>query len=314
MAKIVLISLLLLAFFTAKAQDKIVTTQNEPNLNKIALINSKRILYELEVSESTTNQQLSQGAELMEYYCSNQSLQTAKSKEQEALTIPNYRWCFSLNIGLSNMPWILENYLFESDYPNIYKNLNKGMHANIIAYYMANNILGIGAEYSFLLSDVTNHSYRKNTNINSYSTYINVEEKFHQYINYVGPSFLFQQYLGKQKKISIRETLSFGAVFYRLENQTNYPKYLDYTYRDITYNSLMTGNTTGVKIGIAIEYIFSKHMSIGLSSDFLKCELETADFESNGYDTYNYSDKNVDLDYTLNLSRVDYSIILHYRF
>ncbi len=314
MEKIVLISLLLLAFISTKAQDNIVTTNNETIQYKIALINKKRILHELNVSESITDQQLAQGSEVREYYCSNQSLQTLKSEESEALTTPYYRWCFGLNIGLSTMPWLLENYLFESDYPNVYKNLNTGLHANINAYYMISNLLGIGAEYSFLLTNITNRSYKKNSYRNYYSTFINVEEKCRQYINYIGPSFLFQQYLGKQKKISIRESLSAGKVFYRLENQTTYPKYYDYTYRDINYNSLMTGNTPGAKTGIAVEYKFSQRISIGLSSDFIWCGLETADFETNGYETYNYSDENVDLDDPLNLSRIDYSIVLHYTF
>ncbi len=300
MEKIILISLLLLAFISTKAQDKIV------------LINKDRNLSELNSHEGLAQRQILPLSEVVENFPSDQSLE--KSEKDDKQTKHDKRWCFVLSTGLSTMPWMLENELFGSDYPYVYKNLDKGLHINVNAYYMISNVLGVGAEYSFLLTNITNQSYKKNSYSNYGRAYINVEEKYNQYVNYVGPSFLFQQYLGKQKKISIRESFSAGVIYYRLENQSNYPKYYDYTYLDITYNSLMTGKTSGAKIGIAGEYKFSQHISIGLSSDFIWCELETANFEANGYETYNYSDKNMDLNETLNLSRLDYSIVLHYSF
>ncbi len=315
MAKIVLISLLLLAFFTAKAQDKIVTTQNDTIKCKIVLINKDRILYELNSGEGTSQGKFLPLSEVAEYYRSDQPLvkeKKEKLKKTKTRTKPDNRWCFGLNAGISNMPWILDHYLFESDVPDTYKNLDKGLHVNTSIHYMINNKLGIGAEYSFSLTRLNNNTYKSSSYY--YPTYITVNEKFRQYVNYVGPSILLQQYLGKQKRITLRESLSAGAIYYRLENQTTYPSYSDYTYNDITYNSLMTGNTNGAKIGIAAEYKFSKHISVGLSGDFTWSELESADFESKVYGAYGFSEDNVDLDDPLKLSRLDYSIVLHYTF
>ncbi|MCW3789368.1 hypothetical protein [Plebeiibacterium sediminum] len=315
MAKIVLISLLLLAFFTAQAQDKIVTTQNDTIKCKIVLINKDRILYELNSGEGTSKGKFLPLLEVAEYYRSDQPLvkeNKNKLTKTKIRTKPDNRWCFGLNAGLSTMPWILDHYLFDSNAPDTYKNLDKGLHVNTSIHYMLSNALGIGAEYSFFLTRLNNETYKSSSYYNP--TYIKVNEKFRQYVNYVGPSILFQQYVGKQKKITLRESLSAGAIFYRLENQSIYPTFNEYIYYNNSNNSLITGNTSGAKIGLAAEYKFSKHISIGLSGDFIWSPLETADFESKINGGYSFSDDNVDLDDPLNLSRLDYSIVLHYTF
>jgi hypothetical protein len=141
-----------------------------------------------------------------------------------------------------------------------------------------------------------------------------VTEKYHQYINYLGPSVLLFQQLDVRRKFILSESLSAGAMFIRLENQSTYPIVDNSGYSDVTNNSLFTGNSLSAKFGLTAEYRLFRNLSVGLGGDFLWCSLKKAKLESRGPNSNGSPAQNQELPSALNLSRIDYSFVLRTHF
>ena len=215
-----------------------------------------------------------------------------------------------MNIGGSTMPWYFDNIQSLADMPDYYNRLKTGFHINTSAHYMLTGFLGVGAEYSFFETSAGGNLPTQYIT----SMFLMVSEKYHQYMNYLGPSVLLVQHPDSRRKFILSESLSVGTMFIRLEDQSTYPN-VDYSgYTDVTYNSLMTGNSLSAKLGLSTEYSLSRNISVGLGGDILWCSLKKASSESRGPNNSSSSTKNKDLPQALNLSRIDYSFVLRYQF
>lgn len=311
--RLTFIPLFMLILFSTKAQDRIINTNQDTILCKILYLNSDRILYEIKNTDGSINGHSLSFSQIAEYTRSSQSevnSNIAEPAEPKSSTNKQTSWTFGLNIGQSIMPWYFDHLESTSERQDYYNDLKKGYHINANLYYKLKDNLGIGAEYSFLVAETNG-----NTQID-YSSYLALPatEKIRQYINYIGPSVLLQQYLDKQHKIRLRGSLSAGLVFFRLENEVSYP-YLSYdTYTEYAENSLITGNPYAAKIGLALDYKLFKCMSIGLSGDYIWCSMDKVSTEIKGSGDYSYSSESQKLDKAMNLSRFDYSIVLQFQF
>ena len=99
-----------------------------------------------------------------------------------------------------------------------------------------------------------------------------------------------------------------------MENQISYPNVNQYSYKDISYNTLLTGKTFSGKVGLTAEYRLLETLSVGLGGDFIWCLLKKASLESKGSNNYSSSTDNQELSAAMKLSRIDYSFVLRYRF
>jgi len=223
---------------------------------------------------------------------------------------PENFWQLGLSIGGSTMPGYFDNMESETEMPDYYNKLKTGFHINTGIHYMITGFLGVGAEYSFFN---TSFSGSMPTQYSS-SVFLMVTEKYRQYIHYLGPSVLFQQHLGVKRKFSLSESLSAGALFIRIENQSIYPNVDNSGYTDITNNSLLTGNSLSAKFGLSAEYRLFKNVSVGLGGDYIWASLKKVDIESKGPNNSGSSIKNEKLPSAINLSRIDYSFVLRYQF
>jgi hypothetical protein len=313
MNKLSLFPLLLVLFFSAKSQDKIICINHDTINCTILSISNERILYEQKKSDGLITGKfipLSQVAE----YVSNHQLENEKELVEAKTTKIRHKlekpFCFGVEAGKSNMPWYLDNYPSSNSEPDYYDKLKTGFHINANAHYMIRSFLGFGAEYSFFKTSTSGSI----PILYSTSIYLAAKEKYRMYINYLGASVLFQQYLGAKRRFIIGESLSAGVLLVRMESQYTLPNISESDYTDISYNSLVTGETFSGKLGITAEYRLFEAVSIGLGSGFSWGKLKKADIKVKGQDDYSYSKKNEELSNAMKLSRIEYSFILRYYF
>jgi len=312
MNKFALLPIFLILFFSTKAQDRIVSMNHDTIHCTIISINNERIMYELKNKDGSVTGKFMNLSKVAEYTRTPQpdnNSQPRKLKKSNPLNVPENLWYMGLSFGGSTMPWYFDN-LESTAMPDYYNKLKTGFQINTSAHYMITGFLGVGAEYSFLN---TGFSGSMSTEY-SPTIFLMASEKYRQYINYLGPSVLFLQHLGVRRKFKLRESLSAGALFIRLEGQSTYPN-VDYSgYTDVTNNSLLTGNSLSAKLGLGAEYRLDRNVSVGLGGDFIWGLLKKANLESRGSNNYSTSTQNQELPNPIILSRIDYSFVLRYQF
>lgn len=313
MKKLLLLPIFLILISATKAQDRIININHDTIYCKIVAINNEGIVYELKNNDGSLTGKNISLSQVSEY---TRSPQPEIKKESHRYTmskstnLPEHLWNLCLNVGASTMPWYISSMESDSEMPEYYNNLTKGFHINTSAHYMLNSYLGVGAEYSFF-----NTSFSTSVPLNySPSMFLVISEKYREYINFLGPSVLFQQQVDVRQKFTFSESLTAGVLFFRMENSSIYPNVDNLGYTDITRNSLFTGNCFSAKLGLTATYRLSKNFSVGFGGDFIWASLKKGSMESRGPNNESSSDLNDELPNALNLSRIDYSIALRYHF
>jgi hypothetical protein len=313
MNKFTLLSFFALLFFSAKAQDKIISIQRDTIACTIVSINNGRILYEQTNKDGTVMGKsipLSQVAEYTASHGLTKKSTTGKQKMPQSEPTAESPFRLGLSAGLSNMPWCLDHYLSSSTLPDYYDKLKTGFHLNASAHYMIKDYWGLGVEYSFCSSSMSG-----NMPIEYYpSMFLLESDKCHQYIHYLGASVLFKQYLDAKRKFTVSESLSAGKSFLRMEFQSVLPSVNQSVYTDMANNTLLTGNAYSGKLGLAFEYNLCKAVSVGLGADFIWFSLKKVNYKTQGSNNSNTSVEDQELSKAMNLSRIDYSFVLHYHF
>lgn len=309
--KFALLSLSLILFVGAKAQDRIISVNNDTIDCKIAAINNERIIYELKNNDGTVTGRSLILSQVAEYTRSSQLATQAKPTvfaKSKSSNVPEQQWSFGLNIGKSNMPSFFDNLETANRMPDGLKQLSKGWHINTSVHYMLNNLVGVGAEHSFFHQN----SQAISPIYSSYSMFFVSSETYREYINFVGPSVLFQQHLGDKRKFSFTQKISAGGLFFRIENQSVYPNFIYSEYVDKINNMLITGDCFSAKLGLTASYRLSPKVSVGIGFDYLWASLKKVSMESKDSDGDSYSDSDQEMPEPINLSRFDYSLVLRY--
>ncbi len=313
MNRFTLLPLFLLLFINAKAQDKIISINQDTIHCRIVSISNERIFYEQKNNDGSItgkSMPLSQVAEYLKLHQPETNSYTDKPEEPKSKFIPENRFSLRLDAGYSTMPWYLDNLQLSSEMPDYYDKLKSGFHINAGAHYMIRSFLGLGAEYSFFKTDASGSMPIEYFS----SVFLMQSEECRQYIHYLGGSVLFQQHPDARKKFTVSESLSAGVLFLRLEDQSTYPDVSMSGYSDMSDNLLLTGNSFSAKVGLSAEYKLFEFVSLGLGGDFIWCSLKKASFESRGSDNDSYSSDKEELSEPLKVSRIDYSLVLRFCF
>ena len=313
MNKFALLPFLLILFLSTKAQDRIITMNHDTIHCTIKSLNNESIRYELKNRDGSITGKfinLTQVAEYTRLVQQENNRKALKQKTSKPLNVSENQWCLGLNIGGSTMPWYFDNIQSTTAMPDYYNKLTTGFHINTSAHYMITGSLGLGAEYSFF--DTSSDGSMQTQN--NQSTFLMIREKYRQYINYLGPSVLLVQHIDTRRKFTLSESLSGGLLFIRMEDQATYPTVDNSGYTDVTNNSLMTGNSLSAKFGLTAEYRVNRDVSVGVGGNYIWCLLKKASFESRGPNNTSSTTKNQELPDAMNLSRIDYSLVLRYHF
>lgn len=323
MKKTFLMLLFLMSLTLVKAQEKIITIRKDTISCRIISVGTERISYEQKNADDYVVGQSIAIADVLQYFRSGQSLpDSGLSASQQGRQTPEHPYQFSFQGGLSYLTNDFSTFKNSvgaaSGSDEFIQDLKNGYYFGLEFYYLLKAHLGLGLTYSFseavgegdlLLSGYTGTSI---------PTYLSVHQEEKMYTHFIGPSILFQQFVGAGRKIKITETLSPGIVIFRDESRgqqyeiywgdnTGYsgvpPFYIEQA------NSVTTGKTIGGKGGLAVEYYFTSRLSAGISGNFMWAEIGKASFKSLDYEVDDQK-----LDSRIDISRIDYGFSVRYNF
>lgn len=294
----------------ANAQDKIITVNQDTIDCRIVSVGTEQISY---VQKSSDGQSLGRSISVDQvvYYSRKPQPATYRARSWKV----ERPWLFRANLGGSWMPWLLED---DEGLTGSEKKLAKGFYLNASGHYLFTESLGIGMQYSFFCSKAdSDYPAGAGTYL---PIYYMLNEKVKQYVNYVGPSIIFRQYLDENKKFQLTETLSGGILFYRYESRISMQapyspsEESPSVYSHSTTNSLITGQTVGASLGLSAEYYITPSFSIGIGCDFFYGALKKVDIEQKDSSGYHESLEGGELNDPLKISRIDYSLNMSFRF
>ena len=320
MRKFLILLFVLFAWQTLPAQDKIITANGDTILCRIISVSNNHIVYEQQTDKKLVSGKIIPLSDVAEYF-RVPAMQSSNEiyVSRVPAPAPEQPWLISVSVGGAYLPWLLESITEEFTENDDYKKLDKGFSLNANVHYLITDYVGFGVQYSFFTS-----GYKSNYSLMLepyYPTYTNMDIRERQYVNYAGLSVIFRQFLDKNRKLSLSETLSGGLLLYRAEGQ--YKSFMpDYSslysqysvqMRYFSQNALITGNTFGATIGISAEYKLLPYFSVGLGGNFMYGSLSKASSEYK--DSYGQTGKSTDekLETPRKLSRIDYSLVLRFQ-
>ncbi len=313
MRKIFVCLLLSVFVFLLKAQDKIVTSKNDTIFCKIVTMNTTRIFYEQTEGTKITGKSIA--LDNVASY-SRQAETTAKQSQHAHSTaterrqiVPEKKMIFELSVGVATMPWLLAS-VGNSEMDEAFEQLKKGVTVGVSVHNLFTSAIGFGFQYSFFGSGYRGDSFQ--TIDPTYPIYMVGNIKTRQYVSYLGPSVLFQQFLGSNRKLKLSETLSGGLLSYRNEEQFSMVVPSSSSYTTNAYNVLGNGLTIGGRFGCSVEYLVLPYLSVGVDGSFLYGQLSTMNLEYRDSGGNSESLSNHKMDNSLNLSRFDYGLVLKF--
>ena len=193
-----------------------------------------------------------------------------------------------------------------------YKQLRRGIAGGADAYYLIGSRWGIGVKYSFFASSIR-ANYTVEDNGSDIPTYYNVYEKEQMYLNYLGPSVFLRQWLTGNHKFGLSEELSVGYILYRDKTQFDPYQYVFVNPETNVkqYNVLKEGNTYSGTFQLSLEYFPTQEISVGLSAGAVPVFLRSLKISDTGGTN---NKKELGKTNQLNLSRIDVSLGIHFRF
>jgi len=138
--------------------------------------------------------------------------------------------------------------------------------------------------------------------------YAGMRMKEIQYIHYAGPSMIFRQWLDKNKKLHLTETISAGYVHYRDESRMKLfsPDYVS----PPIYEILAKGKTCGANANLSFGFFPVSHLSVGVNAGFMYARLTKVVISAQNITQTIKLDKK-DYEY---LTRFDYSLNVCFHF
>jgi len=345
----IVVFIMLLAFAYVQGQDKIITTQQDTIFCKIVSISLKFIKYQQGgYAQVATVQSIpmervreySLGASLRSqesFPITSNKVESTKpwvdhSKKQQSVKPVSFskkqeeedffqRWRIGFQGGasylLNSLAPLRQQMKDLGVFPtqqadDYYKALRNGLSAGVDAYYLFTTHWGVGLKYSFFLSSIQKN-YSTADNSASIPTYYNVNEKEQIYLNYVGPSVFFRQWLNSSHKFSLSEELSVGYIFYRDKIQFDPYQYVfsNPETNEKQYNVLKEKNTFSGIFQLSLDYYPIPSVSIGVNGGFVGPTLFRSLQIS---DNTTSNETNLGKSHQLDLSRIDCSLGVRFHF
>lgn len=325
--KNLLLILLLVSGAAAYAQDKIITIKQDTIDCRIVSVNAERLGYEQKTSDQLIVGKSILLSEVLHYVRSGKSDRFDKQDRKKAKRQrPEHRLLFSLQGGLAHSltdydaykKYFLNSGNSESVADDYLGKLKNGVHFNASLHYLLSSFIGVGVDYNLFHSASKGEFTAQGSGGLNVPLYTRLELDEKLYTQFAGPSVLFQQFPDKKKKIRISQTLSPGIILYRSESRNllyQQPTGYGYGYGSSgqSYygqaNSITTGNTYGAKGSLSILYSLTPQLSAGLSGNFMWAQLHELSTKSATYES-----EDQELEDQINISHIDYGLIVRYNF
>lgn len=140
------------------------------------------------------------------------------------------------------------------------------LHLGADAHYLIKPNWGVGVKYLFSHSNGTIKDIDLNYNGDGI-TYVvgNIESDY--FINYIGPSFMAQSFIGNSKKLAVTSIASLGYSRLRVEQ--------------VSFNSpaVMTGSAFGAFVSCGIAYSLTQKLSLGCDLGFFSSSFGSVTYK-----------------------------------
>ena len=307
--KIVLFLVLLVPWQLVKGQDRIITVQKDTLYCWIVSVSATQIHYEQTDDSDRIVGRFIPIEQVLEFQRKYKSVSTReRHRPKRDIPKPENRWVVGIQGGRSlllrsttddenNM--IIEGYRNPqvSDY---YKQLKNGWSFSGNIHYLFSENFGLGVKYSFFTSSAEEEFLVRAVPyfwVGGYQ-YLQIWSNEKQFINFAGPSVIFMQWLDKNNKFQMTETLSAGFVHYRNELRTTFD------------NLLAQRSTWGANAGLTLSYFPLSWLSVGANMNFIYSRLIKIDISDKDYIETLFLEK----DNYFYLTRFDYMININFHF
>ena len=143
-----------------------------------------------------------------------------------------------------------------------YKNFKWGWQGNADLHYLFNSHIGVGVKYALFQTQSTLRQLSFG-NYNEDGLHIffgDIEDKL--YINFVGPSFLWQNFVNRRETWKVVSLISIGYANYRGESHI------------MEYPLLITSHTFGVYGESGLEYYINRNVAVGAKLNYITSSFE----------------------------------------
>jgi hypothetical protein len=294
MKKDLLIAILLFGLLCKSySQDRIITMNKDTIDCKINKITHSTIFFDMTTKGVKSFGKLPMTT-ILNYTISGKA---AAAEQKTINSEPFERFRFGMNGGLGSLlasskkaeDNMVSLGFTQSQVKAYYKDLRSGIYANADLTYLITPSYGIGIKYEFFDNNSSMEGFvDPNDGVNLiYTTY-----KEQIYVNFLGPSFFYQQFIRKQKSLKLYYAYSIGIATYRDEAE-----YLSGYY-------LLTGKNVATDLSLGLEYCISHHISLAADLSIFFSSIRRMKIS----DGSTSSTIKLDKDNYENLSRLDLSL------
>jgi hypothetical protein len=315
--RVIFVLLLLSHLQIISGQDVIITIWEDTIFCRIKSVSSAHIQYERKIGNRQVIGKFIPMDDVLEYYRNYKPLKNnlnnkpLKNNRYDGISANTGHWIIGIDAGrasllastVNDVKSMVDMGIPKSQADTYSKHLKHGWVVQGSIYYLISDLWGLGAKYSLFTSATQQNLTLKVDDY--YPLFLVMGMKERQYIQYVGPSVIFQQGLNGNKKWQLTETISAGYVHYRDEmRQTSANP------NPLIPNSLAERGTWGATAGISLNYYPQPWLSIGIHAELMyarltKINLSTKDIKQTiplEKDDYEY------------LTRLDYGLAFRFHF
>lgn len=277
----------------AKAQDRIITLQNDTINCKISKISSSNISFKIKNGSVLTNGKIERD-KVLSYFSENAG---NIDNTNFLATNPGGRWRLGLSGGLNYLTGssskaemaLVQRGISKQDAKSYYSSLKLGQSGGADLHYMISKTYGAGLIYKFYSTNGMVESFfdpQDGVNL----IFGKMDEKI--YVNYAGLSFYSEQFLKANPRLKLSSYYSAGMAFYRNEA--------------IVVNTpfLLTGKAFATNLDIGMEYFVFPKISAGINLSYFLSSLKKLTL-NNGNST---TTQELDKENYENISRIDLSV------
>ncbi|MDR0713894.1 MAG: hypothetical protein LBF89_06525 [Bacteroidales bacterium] len=304
MRKAIVLFLLMGAFCRAgRAQDKIITVDGDTIFCRITDVSAGNISYEQRLNDGRIAGRFISSDRVDEYF-----REPRRSPQQTITKRKLFRVGVEGGYGhlLSSFSDIRNNLpgVTSGNMDRYLRGMKNGIHLGASFHFLFNEHIGIGVKYSFFSSGA------ELTQPVLISTILPLYDVLHQkerfYFNYIAPSLFLRQWLDRNRRFALNESVSLGGVFFRNEARGDS--------RSAAYsNYLLKSKRLAADLEVSLEYYLLPELSVSANIGAFYARIKNPEIR--------YVDSNNELQVqtsenaaSMDMSRLNFSAGLHFYF
>jgi hypothetical protein len=254
MKKLIISLLVFIPLQIVNGQDKIITIQHDTIFCRIVSVSATHIQYEQKGENQYMVGKFIPTEQVFEYYRGGSFPEIKPSyRANKRLNGPERRRSIGMNAGGSYLlasttdaeKELIDMGMPKSDVTDYYRQFKRGWHFSGEIHYLLFEYFGLGVTYTLFTSSTQKEFKIPVPSVSGFQ-YLSLDIKEREYIHYAAPSVMFRQWLDKNRRLQLTETLSAGFVHYRDKMRMGSTNAI--------INALAKSNTWGTKADLSLCY------------------------------------------------------------